>query len=72
MNPMDNIEKSASPTPTSSENTAVMGMNETTVPAPQAEDGITLGFFAIGMVINITMIIAYFIWAYKNWNNKKG
>jgi len=27
----------------------------------------SIGFFAIGMVINIVMISAYFIWAYKQW-----
>ena len=29
--------------------------------------GFAIGFFAIGMVINIVMISAYFIWAYKQW-----
>jgi heme/copper-type cytochrome/quinol oxidase subunit 2 len=24
-------------------------------------------FFGIGMVINVVMITAYFIWAYKQW-----
>ncbi len=24
-------------------------------------------FFAVGVVINIVMITAYFIWAYKQW-----
>jgi len=26
-----------------------------------------LGFFGIGVVINVVMITAYFIWAYKQW-----
>jgi cytochrome bd-type quinol oxidase subunit 2 len=26
-----------------------------------------LGFFGIGIVINVIMITAYFIWAYKQW-----
>jgi cytochrome bd-type quinol oxidase subunit 2 len=26
-----------------------------------------LGFFGIGVVINLVMITAYFIWAYKQW-----
>ena len=29
-----------------------------------------IGFFGIGIVINVVMITAYFIWAYKQW--KKG
>jgi heme/copper-type cytochrome/quinol oxidase subunit 2 len=26
-----------------------------------------IGFFGIGVVINVVMITAYFIWAYKQW-----
>ncbi len=26
-----------------------------------------IGFFAIGIVINLVLITAYFIWAYKQW-----
>lgn len=29
------------------------------------------GFFAIGMVINVVLITAYFIWAYKQWGKKE-
>jgi hypothetical protein len=28
------------------------------------------GFFAIGVTINIVMIVAYFIWAYRQWHKK--
>jgi len=28
------------------------------------------GFFAIGLVINVVMLIAFFIWAYRQWNKK--
>jgi hypothetical protein len=28
------------------------------------------GFFAIGLIINVVMIIAFFIWAYRQWNKK--
>ncbi len=28
------------------------------------------GFFAIGMIINVVMLIAFFIWAYRQWNKK--
>ena len=27
-------------------------------------------FFAAGVVINLVMITAYFIWAYKQWNKQ--
>jgi hypothetical protein len=27
----------------------------------------SIGFFAIGMVINIVMISVFFIWAYRQW-----
>jgi heme/copper-type cytochrome/quinol oxidase subunit 2 len=39
-------------------------------PAPAIEDGredLTT-FFAVGIVINIVMITAYFVWAFKQWN----
>ena len=26
-----------------------------------------IGFFAIGVVVNLVLITAYFIWAYKQW-----
>lgn len=26
-----------------------------------------IGFFAIGLVVNLVLITAYFIWAYKQW-----
>jgi hypothetical protein len=31
------------------------------------------GFFAIGIAINLLLITAYFIWAYKQWkkNNRR-
>jgi len=28
------------------------------------------GFFVIGMIINVVMIIAFIIWAYRQWNKK--
>lgn len=31
------------------------------------QDNQTIGFFAVGVVINIVMITAYFIWAYRQW-----
>ena len=32
---------------------------------PQHE--VSIGFFAIGIVVNLVLITAYFIWAYKQW-----
>ena len=28
---------------------------------------VSIGFFAIGIVVNLVLITAYFIWAYKQW-----
>ena len=39
-------------------------------PAPVqqvGQNGPTAMFFAVGILINIVMIAAYFIWAYKQW-----
>ena len=44
---------------------------EPLVSAPAAEHGPGLGFFAVGMVINVVLIIAFFVWAYKQ-GRKKG
>jgi len=27
-------------------------------------------FFAVGLIVNILLIVAYFIWAYRQWNKK--
>ncbi len=27
-------------------------------------------FFAIGMIVNIVILIAFFIWAFNQWNKK--
>jgi len=27
-------------------------------------------FFAIGMVINLIILVAFFVWAYKQWKKK--
>ena len=31
------------------------------------EKDVTMGFFAVGIVINLVMITAYFIWAFRQW-----
>ncbi len=44
--------------------------------APEVEHGPTTTFFAVGIVINIVLVTAYFIWAVKQWSKtgqkKKG
>ncbi len=35
------------------------------------QDNSLMGFFAVGIVINIALVAAYFIWAYKQWNRKR-
>ena len=41
---------------------------QTTQPAPVHNGGdATMGFFAVGIVINLVMITAYFIWAFRQW-----
>ncbi len=39
-------------------------------PGPQGHEA-PLGFFAIGVVINLVLITAYFIWAYKQWKKPR-
>ncbi len=41
---------------------------EQPVSAPEVDEkDLTTNFYLVGGVINITMITAYFIWAYKAW-----
>ena len=35
--------------------------------APQEPDDSLIVFFGIGLAINLLVITAYFIWAYKQW-----
>ena len=58
-----------------STNTAVSAHTEQPVSVPEAgNEGPSMNFFVIGGVINITMITAYFIWAYRAWKkaDKRG
>ena len=36
---------------------------------PPMNDGL-IGFFAIGMVINLIVLTAFAVWAVKQWNKK--
>ena len=36
----------------------------------QDSGDLTFAFYAVGIVINLVMIAAYFIWAFKQWNKK--
>jgi hypothetical protein len=40
-------------------------------PDDAAKGDSLVGFFAIGVVINIALVAAYFIWAYRQWKRKK-
>ena len=47
---------------------AVSAHTEQPVSAPEAgNEGPSMNFFVIGGVINITMILAYFVWAFGAW-----
>ena len=49
-------------------NTAVNVYTEQPVSVPEAgKEGPSTNFFVIGGVINITMILAYFVWAFGAW-----
>ena len=37
-------------------------------PNPVQQGEHLYGFFAIGMIINVVMLIAFFLWAYRQWN----
>ena len=47
--------------------TAVEVQSEQPAPVIEVEREELTGFFAVGIVINIVMITAYFVWAYKQW-----
>ena len=36
--------------------------------APSVNEGAPIGFFAIGVIVNLALIAAYFVWAVRNWN----
>lgn len=42
--------------------------SEQPAPVIEVEQKDLTAFFAVGLVINIVMITAFFIWAYKQWN----
>ena len=65
---MNNIESPST-------NTAVNTHTEQPVSIPEAEgEHASTSFYVVGGVINITMITAYFIWAYRAWKkaDKRG
>jgi len=58
-----------STTDSSSEISTLVSYTEQSEPvlAVEAKDSM-IGFFAIGIVINLVMIAAFFIWARKQWS----
>ena len=55
-------------TKSNADNSTLIDSNEQPGSAHQGEH--LYGFFAIGLIINVVMIIAFFIWAYRQWNKK--
>jgi len=55
-----------STTDSSSEISTLVTYTEQPVEDVKAKDPM-IGFFAIGIVVNIVMITAFFIWARKQW-----
>ena len=47
------------------------GHSESIAPVHEAEREDLIGFFAIGIVINIILVSAYFIWAYRQLKKKR-
>ena len=59
----------------SSTDTAVSVYTEQPIPVAEvAEKDLSMNFFVVGGVINIVMISAYFIWAFRAWKraDKRG
>jgi hypothetical protein len=51
----------------------LVAQSEQLATAPEfARDDSTWIFFAVGLAINIAVMSAYFIWAYRQWNKKGG
>jgi hypothetical protein len=50
-----------------STNTAVSTHTEQPSVPESGNEGPSMNFFVIGGVINITMILAYFVWAFGAW-----
>ena len=46
--------------------------SEQPAPVIEVERNDLTAFFAVGIVINLVMITAYFIWAYKQWGKTEG
>lgn len=59
------------PVNTTQSNTDNSTLSDSTEQPGSAHQGEHLyGFFAIGLIINVVMIVAFFIWAYRQWNKK--
>jgi len=51
---------------TSSQSLATHTEQPVSVPEAESKD-LTINFFVVGGIINITMILAYFVWAFGAW-----
>ncbi len=55
-------------TESTTDSPALNTYTEQPVSAPEAEaKDLTINFFVVGGIINITMILAYFVWAFGAW-----
>jgi hypothetical protein len=63
----ENIESSVKPVSLQSGETVSVNTEQ---PDPVQQGEHLYGFFAIGLIINVVMLIAFFIWAYRQWNKK--
>ena len=63
----ENLESSLKVTSLQSGETDQVSIEQ---PAPVQQGEHLYGFFAIGMIINVVLLIAFFIWAYRQWNKK--
>jgi hypothetical protein len=64
---MKNLESS---TKLVSQQTTEISPGNTKQPDPVPQGEHLYGFFAIGMIVNVVMIIGFFVWAYRQWNKK--
>jgi hypothetical protein len=48
-----------------------VNLEQPTTAGEAEQHGPSIAFFAAGMLINITLIVAYGIWAYKQWNQTR-
>lgn len=66
LQPDETNMKAVTELPAISTNVSVPTVQEVGIPEVESKD-MTMNFFIIGGVINISMILAYFVWAFIQW-----